>query len=48
MRINFSGTYDQTRKLITAPAQKAERNPEDFSKLLGSISPKEQQHAKNT
>ncbi|NMC64028.1 MAG: transglycosylase SLT domain-containing protein [SAR324 cluster bacterium] len=48
MKINFSGTYEQTRKLITAPAQKAEKSPEDFSKLLGSISPKEQQHAKIT
>ena len=43
MRINFDGTYNDIKALISAPDRPVARAKADFAKLLGGISPSEQQ-----
>lgn len=45
MKIDFHGTYEHIKRVINAPALPAQKGEEDFSKLLGSIAPENQQPA---
>lgn len=42
MKVNFNGNYEQVKWILNTPAQPVKRGPEDFAKLLASVSPSAQ------
>lgn len=48
MKINFSGTYPDLRRLIDAPVKPSNGQGEEFNNLLASISPNKTQTPENT